>query len=38
MKGERETEESPLFEAIDREQLVKTQEAGNRLSRCCGDL
>jgi hypothetical protein len=36
--GAREAEKSPLLEAIDREQLVKTQEAGKRLRRCCGDL
>jgi hypothetical protein len=34
----REAEESPLLEAIAREWLVKTQQAGKWLSRCCGDL
>jgi hypothetical protein len=33
-----ETEESPLLEAIGREQLLKTQQAGKRLRVCCGDL
>jgi hypothetical protein len=28
----REAEESPLFEAIARERLVKTQHAGNGLA------
>jgi hypothetical protein len=31
-------EESLLLEAITRERLVKTQQAGKKLSRCCGDL
>jgi hypothetical protein len=34
----REAEESPLLEAVARERLVKTQQAGRRLSGCCGDL
>jgi hypothetical protein len=33
-----EAEESPLLEAISREWLEKTQQAGKRLSMCCGDL
>jgi hypothetical protein len=43
-----EAEESPLVETVAREWLVKTQQAGRRLSRtqqggrrlsrCCGDL
>jgi hypothetical protein len=34
-----EAEESPLLEAVTRERLVKTQQAGwKRLSGCCGDL
>jgi hypothetical protein len=32
-----EAEESPILEAIAREQLM-TQQAGKRLSGCCGDL
>jgi hypothetical protein len=35
---EREAEESPLLEAVAKEQLMKTQQAGKSLSRCCGDL
>jgi hypothetical protein len=35
---EREAEGSPLLEAVPRERLMKTQEAGERLSECCGDL
>jgi hypothetical protein len=31
-----EAEESPLLEAINREQLVKTQQAGKDFSGCCG--
>jgi hypothetical protein len=34
----REAEEFLLLEAVAREQLVKTQQAGKRLSGCCGDL
>jgi hypothetical protein len=34
----REAEESPLLEAIPREWLLKAQQAGENLSRCCGDL
>jgi hypothetical protein len=34
----REAEESPLLEAVARERLVKTQQAGERLSEYCGDL
>jgi hypothetical protein len=33
----REAEESPLLEAVARERLVKTQQAGKRLSGCCCD-
>jgi hypothetical protein len=33
-----EAEESPLLEAVAREQLMKTQQAGKRLSECCGDM
>jgi hypothetical protein len=33
----RETEESPLLEAVAREWLVKMQQAGKRLSGCIGD-
>jgi hypothetical protein len=29
---------NPLLEAVARKWLVKTQQAGKRLSRCCGDL
>jgi hypothetical protein len=32
-----EAEKSPLLVAVDRERLVKTQQAG-KLSACCGDL
>jgi hypothetical protein len=32
-----EAEESLLLEAVTREALVKTQQAG-KLSGCCGDL
>jgi hypothetical protein len=28
-------EESPMLEAVARERLLKTQQAGKRLSRCC---
>jgi hypothetical protein len=31
-----EAEESPLLEAVAREWLVKIQQVGKRLSRCCG--
>jgi hypothetical protein len=34
----REAEESPLLEVVAMEQLMKTQQAGKRLSRCCGNL
>jgi hypothetical protein len=34
----REAAESPLLEAVGREQLLKIQQAGKRLSDCCGDL
>jgi hypothetical protein len=33
-----EAEESPLLEAVAREWLMKTQQAGKRLNGCCGDL
>jgi hypothetical protein len=33
-----EAEESPLLYAVARKQLVKTQQARKRLSRCCGYL
>jgi hypothetical protein len=33
-----EAEKSPLLEAIAKEWLVKTQQAGKRLSERCGDL
>jgi hypothetical protein len=33
----REAEESPLLEAVARERLMKTQQAG-KFSRCCGTL
>jgi hypothetical protein len=33
-----EAEESPLLEAVAREWLMKTQQAGKGLSSCCGDL
>jgi hypothetical protein len=33
----REAEESPLLEAVARERLLKTHQAG-KLSGCCGDL
>jgi hypothetical protein len=33
-----EAEESPLLEADAREQLLKIQQAGKRLSGCCGYL
>jgi hypothetical protein len=34
----REDKESPLLEAVARERLMKTQQAGKRLSGCCGNL
>jgi hypothetical protein len=34
----REAEESPLLEAVAREMLMRTQQAGKKLSGCCGDL
>jgi hypothetical protein len=34
----RETEESPLLETVARERLLKTQQAGKRLTGCRGDL
>jgi hypothetical protein len=33
-----EAEESPALEAVAREWMLKIQQAGKRLSRCCGDL
>jgi hypothetical protein len=33
-----EAKGSPLLEAVARERLLKTQQAGKRLSGCCGDL
>jgi hypothetical protein len=33
-----EAEESPLLEAVARERLVETHQAGKMLSGCCGDL
>jgi hypothetical protein len=33
-----EPEEFSLLGAVDRERLMKTQQAGKRLSGCCGDL
>jgi hypothetical protein len=33
-----EAEESPLLEAIAREELMKAQQTGKRLSVCCGDV
>jgi hypothetical protein len=33
-----EAEESPLLEAVARGMLLKTQQAGKRLSGCYGDL
>jgi hypothetical protein len=33
-----EAEESALLEAVARERLMKTKQAGKRLSGCCGDL
>jgi hypothetical protein len=34
----RKAEESPLLEAIAREWLMKTQQAGKRLSGCRDDM
>jgi hypothetical protein len=34
----REAEESPMLEAIAREQPLKTQQPGKKLSWCCGDF
>jgi hypothetical protein len=34
----REAEKSPLLEAVAREWLMNMQQAGKKLSRCCGDL
>jgi hypothetical protein len=34
----REAAESPLLEAVAKERLMKTQQAGKRLSVCCGDF
>jgi hypothetical protein len=36
--SELEAEKSPLLEAVVRERLIKTQEAGKRLSGCCIEL
>jgi hypothetical protein len=33
-----EAEESPLLETFAREWLLKTQQAGKRLSKCCDDM
>jgi hypothetical protein len=33
-----EGEESPLLEAVARQRMVKTQQAGKRFNGCCGDL
>jgi hypothetical protein len=33
-----DAEESPLLRAVARERMFKTQQAGKRLSACCGDL
>jgi hypothetical protein len=33
-----EAEKSPLLEATARELMMMTEQAGKRLSRCCGDL
>jgi hypothetical protein len=33
-----EAEESPLLEAVAREWLAKTQQAGKRFKGCFGDL
>jgi hypothetical protein len=34
----RDAEESPLLEAVVRERVVNTQQAGKKLCGCCGDL
>jgi hypothetical protein len=34
----REAEGSPLLEAVVRERLLKIQQAGKKLSGCCGYL
>jgi hypothetical protein len=31
-------DKSPLLEAVVRERQLKLQQAGKRLSSCCGDL
>jgi hypothetical protein len=33
-----EAEEPPLLEAVAKERLMKTQQAGKWLIGCCGDL
>jgi hypothetical protein len=33
-----EAEELPLLEAVDRERMMKTQQAGKRHHGCCGDF
>jgi hypothetical protein len=33
-----EAEKSPQLETIARKWLMKSQQVGNRLSGCCGDL
>jgi hypothetical protein len=33
-----EAEKSPLLEAVAKERVVKTQQAGKRLRGCCDDL
>jgi hypothetical protein len=38
MTRAREVGESPLSEAFARERLVKTLQAGKKLSGCCSDL
>jgi hypothetical protein len=35
---EPKAEQSPLLKAVFKEQLMKTQQAGKRLSGCCDDL
>jgi hypothetical protein len=34
----REAEDSPLLEAVAKERLMKTQQAGRRLRGCSSDL
>jgi hypothetical protein len=34
----REAKEAPLLEAVAREWILKTQQAGRRLNGCSGDL